>query len=104
MADFVLCVQKIEGLYDHQNRKCVQGGSMTVAKVGEPIKINCDQVAWLMKVLKRQSNESSPSKASRLGSLLEIMTVLNLKFEDNSAAGNALSEFTEFNSLRGVDL
>lgn len=74
----------------------------------EKKKLSCDQVSWIMASLDRfktvSSNlpmVSSIPKAAQMATLLEIMEILGYKFEDNDAAGNALSRFHLFNELRG---
>lgn len=68
--------------------------------------LNCDQVSHLMFIL--NSLQSSPYRsdkeknAARMASLLDIMELLGYEFEDNAAAGNALSAFWEFNELRRI--
>ena len=49
------------------------------------------------------TRSSSFKKALKLASLLEIMDILYADFEDTRASGNALSEMTKFNELRGMD-
>src|SRR5258706_6177346 len=66
--------------------------------------INCDQVASLMFIL--NSLQSTPYRsdkekhAAKMAALLDVMELLGYEFEDNAAAGNALSAFWEFNELR----
>jgi len=74
--------------------------------------INCDQVSWIMAILTRYSeavrkNSTCPSisrlgKTAKLAALLELMEILGLKFDDDLASGNGLSELTEFNELRKI--
>lgn len=72
-------------------------------------KISCDQVSTIMGVLERMRKMSpldygpKTQEALQLGALLHIMDTLGYEFEDNAAAGNAISRFTEFNELRGLD-
>lgn len=68
------------------------------------IELNCDQVAWIMNALDRLTScpHTALRKATKLATLLEIMQIVDAGFADNRASGNALSEFTEFNELRGL--
>lgn len=68
------------------------------------ITLNCDQVYWIMSTLDRlvACPHRTLQKATKLATLLEIMHIIDAGFEDNRASGNALSEFTEFNELRGI--
>jgi hypothetical protein len=78
-------------------------------KKRENKKLSRDQVSMIMNALRplqpyerRYDMASKAEKAILLASLLKIMEVLGYEFEDNAAAGNALSEFWEFNELRGI--
>jgi len=74
----------------------------------EKKKLNCDQVSVLMGILERlQSTPKFSSfarmrEAAQLAAILEIMEILGYEFEDNTASGNALSRFSEFDDLRGI--
>jgi hypothetical protein len=74
----------------------------------EKRKINCDQVSVVMGILERLQNIPKFSRfarmpeAAQLAALLEVMEILGYEFEDNAAAGNALSRFSEFDELRGI--
>jgi hypothetical protein len=69
--------------------------------------LNCDQVSSLMFIL--NSLQSTPYRsnkeknAAKMAALLDIMELLVYEFEDNAAAGNALSAFWEFNELRRAE-
>lgn len=71
-------------------------------------KVSCDQVSSIMGVLERMRKMSpldygpKTQEALQLSALLHIMDILGYEFEDNNAAGNALSLFDEFNDLRGI--
>lgn len=76
----------------------------------EKRKLTCDQVSTLMGILERLQNASKTfpalarmREAAQLATILEIMDILGYEFEDNDAAGNALSRFSEFDNLRGID-
>jgi hypothetical protein len=76
----------------------------------EKKKLNCDQVSWLKNALDRLQSLSEQrfpavsqmKEAAKLATLLEIMEVLGYEFEEDAAAGNALSRFWQFNELRGI--
>ena len=75
----------------------------------EKRKLGCDDVSVLMGILERLQKTpvlgygSKMREALQLAALLEIMDTLGCEFENNDAAGNALSRFDEFNELRGMD-
>jgi len=74
------------------------------------MKINCDQVSNILNSIERyeQIIKLLPERSVKFkkmlksATLLEIMEILDLEFEDNLAAGNAIYELTDFNELRGI--
>lgn len=70
--------------------------------------LNAGEVCLINNALDRHAHQivrgnpgiSRQYAAAKLSALLEIMDVLNLEFEDDSAASNAISQFKEFNSMR----
>ena len=70
--------------------------------------INCDQVAWLLDIANRHLPQECHPRISRkremqrYAMLYEIMEILNLKFEDGSAAKNGtpgeVFAFSDFES------
>ena len=66
--------------------------------------LNCDEIAWIKDIFERYKRHVSidkPSIANKeddamlLASLLELMDLLNLGFQDRSARHNAISQFPE---------
>ena len=70
--------------------------------------LSCDEVAWLGDVLDRYASSirqphpgiSRSGQAAKLAAIVELFELLNLGFQDKTAAGNAITGFPELYILR----
>lgn len=87
--------------------------SDAVAQQGSPKRtpaqlINCDQVAWIGDIFDRYratvaENHVSVSRAreaAKVAAILELMEILNLGFQDATAAGNVIAGLPELHIIR----
>ena len=78
----------------------------------EPVVKNvliADEISWIYNVLDRYTEQikrnvgvptiSRSIQTAKLSALLEIMEILNLRFEDKDAATNAISQFKELDII-----